>query len=269
MLLRRSNATMPAFASQHTRIIRVFPIRGNTGGGFRRDNRIARVELLRAIDAGYTEPEAMNTTRIRMSVKRRIAMAKYLTLIEDMDAHVARAWKHPDHRGCPATCNDCCHAAAVLPVGVVEMEHVLNGLIALPTDVREFILEKARRSVALLDAYGLDVTTIVSDPMGKPSDLLAGKPEAPCPLLIGGVCSVYDHRPLICRVWGAPIFTGKSIECCPKTFASKTIETHEAVPYLDYWRKARTLSASLEKEDKEPMAHLLLRKWKERVERVE
>ena len=203
-----------------------------------------------------------------MNPKYQVAMAKYLALLDAVDRDVERARKLPGYVGCPLTCADCCHAASILPVGVAEMEHLLDGFAALPDDVRAYVLDRARRAVALLEAHGVTPEGILSDPLGRASDLLDGRPEAPCPFLVGGVCSVYAHRPLICRVWGTPIFTGKGVDCCPKTFRERTIAIDDAVPYLDYWRKARTLSGSIEKEEKEPMAFLLLRKWAERRRRT-
>lgn len=34
-------------------------------------------------------------------------------------------------------------------------------------------------------------------------DIIAGKRSASCPALVNDRCSVYEHRPLICRLWGA------------------------------------------------------------------
>ena len=33
--------------------------------------------------------------------------------------------------------------------------------------------------------------------------VIAGERTIDCPALVDGRCSVYEHRPLICRLWGA------------------------------------------------------------------
>ncbi|MDA1191745.1 MAG: YkgJ family cysteine cluster protein [Candidatus Poribacteria bacterium] len=210
----------------------------------------------------------MNPTMMtpqRSSSKRDAAMARYLPLLDKIDADVARARKLPGYVGCPPNCHDCCHVASILPIGVVEIEPMLDALESFPKSLRDDVLTRATVSVSYLKSRGFDADTIMRDPNGAPASSLFNRLEAPCPFLIGGVCSVYDQRPLICRAWGVPLHNGNNnVTCCPKTFTEKTTPIADAVPYLDYWRKARVLSGSLEKEDKEPMAFLLLRKWRER-----
>lgn len=199
-----------------------------------------------------------------MSVKRDIAMAKYLTLVDDLDAGIRAAKKDPAYLGCPADCHDCCHAGSILSVGVVEVEHLLDELERLPTDVQAYVMGKARRIVDILASRGLDAATVVTDPMGVAANALTGRPEAHCPLLVGGVCSVYPNRPLICRAWGVPLSTGVAVNCCPKTYRNKPSDPAAAFPYDAYWRKARVLSESLGQGDKEPMAFLVLKLWNAR-----
>lgn len=200
-----------------------------------------------------------------MSAKREIAMAKYLSLVEELDAEVSRAWTLPEVRRCPPTCYDCCQSASILPVGAVEVERLVDGLEAMPEDVRDFILAKARRSANYLERHGFDAARVMAT-QDAAAVALEKRPEAPCPFLVAGVCAAYEHRPLICHVWGVPIHTGgEKVDCCPKTSVSKTIRIDSAISYLDYWRKAKVLSGSVEKEDKEPMAFFLLRKWNERL----
>ncbi|MBM3215185.1 hypothetical protein FJZ36_09760 [Candidatus Poribacteria bacterium] len=195
------------------------------------------------------------------SVRREIAMSRYLTVIADADAMVAVARKRPGHVGCPPTCHDCCHSGAVLPVGAVEMEHMLNALEAFPPALQAFILGKAQASVARLRAAGLDADAIMQDPTAAADAALDDRRVSACAFLIGGVCSVYEHRPIICRTWGVPLSTGDSVSCCPKTRLAVDPDPASALPYPELWRRVRVLSASLDQENKEPMAYAALRRW--------
>lgn len=46
--------------------------------------------------------------------------------------------------------------------------------------------------------------------------------DGPCPLLDGGVCLLYDARPIICRTHGLPLLVRpggeRDIDCCPENF---------------------------------------------------
>ncbi|GIX06468.1 MAG: hypothetical protein KatS3mg115_0871 [Candidatus Poribacteria bacterium] len=206
----------------------------------------------------------MSVQETAQTVRVEIARQKYRQLLVLIDQDVARVRAHPAVRPCPATCRDCCQSGALLPLAPLELEPMLDALERFPAALQRAVLERAAQAAWRLEAAGIAPETAAIDPLGEASALLDDRPEGRCPFLIGGVCSVYPDRPPICRVWGAPLWNGRSVDCCPKTCREKAFAVRDAVDYLDYWQKVRLLSESFGNATKEPMAFLLLRRWKER-----
>ena len=82
---------------------------------------------------------------------------------------------------CGADCAYCCYVQRVL-VTLPELARIVERVQAWPVDQIEAL--KAR-----LEAHILAQSSDVASPAARP----------PCSLLIGGRCSVYDARPLVCR----------------------------------------------------------------------
>ncbi len=74
---------------------------------------------------------------------------------------------------CKGLCVEACSTIPVFPIELVQLEAVAGR--KLPT------------------VFAVDTGTA----------LLGSEIGDPCPLLVLGRCSVYDHRPLICRAFGS------------------------------------------------------------------
>jgi Fe-S-cluster containining protein len=147
-----------------------------------------------------------------------------------------------------------------MPISEVEGRDLKEGLKKLPQEVKTHILKKATRSIRKLEQLGHSDEEMAI-PMGlEPTNALRGKREGECPMLVGGVCSVYDHRPIICRVWGYPIDNGNELACCHMTFISQR-RLFKPIDYAGYWRECRDLSETLGAKQKTAncylVAHLL------------
>ena len=70
------------------------------------------------------------------------------------------------------------------------------------------------------------------------AEIIKGHVEGECPMLLKGVCVVYDYRPIICRVWGYPIQNNLEVACCKKTFLDSERE-YKPLPYNQYWNTAK------------------------------
>ena len=73
----------------------------------------------------------------------------------------------------------------------------------------------------------------------------ASSPDSPCPLLQGGLCLLYQARPIICRTHGLPLLIerdgAREIDFCPENFRDTASIPGSAVIDLD--RLNATLAA--------------------------
>ena len=107
---------------------------------------------------------------------------EYVGILTAVDAEFERNRKlHGDRIRCGQGCTDCCHHR--FQITATEAAHIGEGLIELQPHVRDLL-----RSNAM--AYLEDTADRVR-----------------CPALDqDGKCSIYAHRPLICRRFGMPIY---------------------------------------------------------------
>ncbi len=112
-----------------------------------------------------------------------MADRRYLEIAAAVDADFRRNQAlHGERIHCRAGCTDCCHH--VFKISQIEAEHVAEGVRRLEAEARTALAERAREYIAAGDAAQ----------------------RRPCPALRDGVCTIYEHRPLICRRFGMPIF---------------------------------------------------------------
>jgi len=85
-------------------------------------------------------------------------------------------------------CDDNCCMTLFFHHTYLEFFYLMEGLYALPTDIREALFERAK------------------DENGKTAEMEKKSPtfRRMCPLNVGGLCILYDRRPLICRMHGIP-----------------------------------------------------------------
>lgn len=89
-------------------------------------------------------------------------------------------------------CEDNCCQSLFFHHTHAEKAYLKHGFNLLPRAERAEILDKAR-----------DYCEITFDPE-TPPDAGATSKKTPCPLLLGGRCRLYRHRPMICRMHGLP-----------------------------------------------------------------
>ncbi len=112
------------------------------------------------------------------------------------------AQRYPTQLTCHAGCDGCCYQQ--LSVFAVEAHHLAQAVAALSPAARAHLAARVQQA-------------------DNPWQVL-DVPQ-PCVLLEHGRCSLYAHRPLICRIHGFPI-TSRMIEppdglqrdCCPLNF---------------------------------------------------
>ncbi len=85
-------------------------------------------------------------------------------------------------------CKDNCCRTRFYHHTLVELLYLQSGLVALPPRQQRRIRERARAAAGQMEALERD---------GRPVRVM-------CPLNEEGRCSLYGHRPMICRLHGIP-----------------------------------------------------------------
>ncbi len=183
-------------------------------------------------------------------------MKAYYALLDTIENDIARLRDAAGGSPCPSDCFACCRNTATMSISEVEARNLKIGLAALPAVLRSHIRQKAERSIRKLRQHGYDAENIVPDAGMKAIAVIKGTPEGECPMLVGGVCSVYEHRPVICRVWGYPIQNRDVLACCKKTFIGKR-HRFRPLDYTHYWQVCQELSSELGATEKTPNCYLV------------
>ena len=100
---------------------------------------------------------------------------------------------------CRRGCTDCCHH--LFPITELEAALISTGAKNLPAEKRKSIESRARK-------YSEERVKLLSE--RKVEDAWGSLPppgsRLACPALEDGACQIYDHRPLICRKYGIPLY---------------------------------------------------------------
>ena len=185
-------------------------------------------------------------------------MEAYQELVDEIQRDVERLREESGGVPCPSNCFSCCRNTSTMAISEVEARDLKVALDALPVELRTHIRQKAEQSIKKLKSHGYDAEDIMPDAGMKAIEVVKGTPEGECPMLIGGVCSVYEHRPVICRVWGYPIHNGNELACCHKTFIGKRRQ-FRPLNYTRYWSVCQDLSKELGATQKTPNCYLVSR----------
>ncbi len=114
-------------------------------------------------------------------------LEKLSEIFKTLDREYAEAQKHYEDFSCEG-CGDNCCTTVFYHHTLVENLLLIEGLSALGEDTLSSVVEGAK-------AYHKEV---VKHPLDTYSLKLM------CPLNVNGLCILYEHRPLICRVHGVP-----------------------------------------------------------------
>ncbi len=185
-------------------------------------------------------------------------MEAYRELVSEIQRDVERLRAASGGLPCPADRFSCCQNTATMAISEVEARDLKLGLEMLPAQLRTHVLRKAERTVKKLETRGYTAENIIPDAGMNAIAAIKGPPEGECLMLIAGVCAVYEHRPVICWVWGYPIHNGNEFACCHKTFIGHRRQC-QPLNYTRYWRECQRLSRDLGAEKKTPNCYLVLR----------
>ena len=144
------------------------------------------------------------------------AYEQYQRLKERVDAFGQTiGQRYPTQITCHAGCDGCCYQQ--FTVFSVEARHLAQAVTALTPEARQGLLARLQQD----DPWRIIDTS------------------TPCVLLEHGRCSLYEHRPLICRIHGFPIAStmikrhdGGQRDCCPLNFTDVPLQ--DIVPQAIY-----------------------------------
>lgn len=158
---------------------------------------------------------------------------------DDVDAELESLYAQVPEIGCKGLCTDSC---GPIDAGLRELTRIARAGVRLPPH------EDAVRE------------------MGSKIE------DYECPALIDGACSVYDVRPMICRVWGASEMLVCPYGCRPEP-GTKRLSHAQAMALLDAARTAGTIEqpvplAEWERRFADPDAHRRFREFVPQTEAV-
>lgn len=130
----------------------------------------------------------------------------YFSVSAAWNAEFERARKlHGAKIHCGKGCCECC--SQMFRITEIEAAYISAGVKQLPEGRRVELRAKAREYQARREE--LLACNQLSDEWDTPHH--PGL-RLPCPALENGACSIYEHRPMICRKYGIPLFNPRKPE---------------------------------------------------------
>lgn len=140
-----------------------------------------------------------------MTIQHYETLEYYKDLLERINSLTEELYqKYEDDIKCCKGCADCC--TNVFNISIVEAFYLQSGVEALSSQEKTQIAENVYTLKRKLKLENI------------PHD------ELRCPLLAeNNSCYVYEHRPIVCRIFGFPMLDEKTsqIATCPLNFTSK------------------------------------------------
>lgn len=152
-------------------------------------------------------------------------MSNYVAFLKELDARLdAYFEEQAEHICCKKGCSACCEKGDY-PISELELQYLMQGYMGLDNELKT----EVQRNFSVIEKGGK------------------------CPFLINSECSVYEYRPIICRVHGLAYLCDEKkakIPYCvhdglnfskvydkPKFFAEpikENLDTHKILSGLDF-----------------------------------
>jgi Fe-S-cluster containining protein len=135
-----------------------------------------------------------------MTQTPRHSISQFLEIAAEWESEFARNKKEYGERiHCRRGCTDCC--SQMFQITEIEAAYISQAVKRFPPNDRENLRERALQYEAQRER--ILTNRNVPDAWGSlppPGLRLA------CPALEDGACRIYEHRPLICRKYGIPLY---------------------------------------------------------------
>ena len=127
-----------------------------------------------------------------------------------------------DKMQCRKGCSSCC--SQLFSVSLIEAAYISRGVKSLDPSSQEEMRGKARAYLAELTGVEVDESESIeahSQAIAPALEKLAGRHHIPCPALKDDACIIYNHRPIIARKYGIPLWNPKNprvLQACELNF---------------------------------------------------
>jgi Fe-S-cluster containining protein len=159
----------------------------------------------------------------------------YRDILDHADAHFAGvAAEQPQSLQCRLGCTLCC--VGLFEIDAADVAVIASGLAELPEERREAVI--ARAAAIIIETAHPDIRNISAEERERFFEETA---DVPCPALEeSGGCSIYPHRPLVCRTFGLPIREGAKYlgQECELNFTGATPEQKQRAAWDLFWEDA-------------------------------
>ncbi|MDE3180117.1 MAG: YkgJ family cysteine cluster protein [Acidobacteriota bacterium] len=141
---------------------------------------------------------------------------EFLRVAAEWEAEFARNRERYGERiHCRKGCSDCC--SQMFQITEIEAAFISAAVKSMPEKQRAVVRNRAQ-------TYQEQRRQLLAS--RKAPDAWGALPppglRLPCPALADGACSIYDHRPMICRKYGIPLYNPQKPEnifACELNFA--------------------------------------------------
>jgi Fe-S-cluster containining protein len=165
-----------------------------------------------------------------LQVPSRLPSSTDHKLVQIVDAALAEATrKSGDWLACRPGCTQCC--VGVFPINQLDAVRLKLGMAKLEDESPSraaAVRARAVDSVARLssDFPGNPVTGILDESEQGAERFEDFANDEPCPALDPetGLCELYEHRPMTCRVFGPPVRSEEGLGVCELCFQGATSE---------------------------------------------
>ena len=163
-------------------------------------------------------------------------MARYQDVLALADTHFRRVLdEQPGAMECRLGCTLCCQG--LFEISAADLVVLMEGLRQLDPQVLDHLVRKSRESIERFDHPVLS-----SLDEAERREFFDGPAAGEsCPALSAeGACTIYAHRPLLCRTFGLPVREGKEYrgEECELNFTSSSRADKERAAWDLEWEDA-------------------------------
>lgn len=148
---------------------------------------------------------------------------RYLELVADAESLFGSVSNsHGDLMPCKEGCDDCCSVyfeLSLIEAFVISRFFTRN----LSSEHRDPVLQRAAQSEPMFNIARNRFQELADADDGEADDIsdAASRLRILCPLNHDEACVLYEHRPITCRIYGAPQKIGDKVLSCPRTLFRK------------------------------------------------